>query len=60
MAFRVETTGQAERDTLNILDGLISEQAGKAGLRWFEGLEQAIASLACPNPCEHRGRVKFQ
>ena len=46
MAFRVETTEQAERDILDILDRLISEQAGKAGLRWFEGLEQAIASLS--------------
>jgi plasmid stabilization system protein ParE len=46
MTFRVETTEQAERDTLNILDWLISEQAGQAGLRWFEGLEHAIASLA--------------
>jgi plasmid stabilization system protein ParE len=46
MAFRVEITAQAERDTLDILDWLISERAGRAGLRWFEGLEQAILSLA--------------
>jgi plasmid stabilization system protein ParE len=49
MAFRVE---QTERDILNIPDWLITEQAGKAGLRWFEGLEQAMASLAeTPQRC---------
>jgi len=48
MAFRVETTEQAERDILGILDWLISEQAGEAGLRWFQGLEKAIASLSEP------------
>jgi plasmid stabilization system protein ParE len=44
MAFRVEQTEQAERDILNILDWLIAEQAGKTGLRWFEGLAHAVAS----------------
>ncbi len=42
MAFRVEQAERAERDILNILGSLIAEQAGRAGLRWFEGLEQAI------------------
>jgi plasmid stabilization system protein ParE len=46
MAFRVEITEQAERDGHAILDWLISEHAGETGLRWFEGLEKAIASLA--------------
>jgi plasmid stabilization system protein ParE len=46
MAFRVEITAEAERDALGILDRLISEQAGETGLRWFQRLEQAIASLA--------------
>ena len=52
MAFRVETTEQAERDILDILDWLISEQAGETGLRWFQGLERAIASLSeLPKRC---------
>lgn len=34
MAFRVEITENAERDAHNILDWLISQQAGEAGLRW--------------------------
>jgi toxin ParE1/3/4 len=46
MAFRVEITEEAERDANKILEWLISEHAGKAGLRWFEGLERAIESLA--------------
>jgi hypothetical protein len=45
MAFRVETTETAEQNILGILDCLIEEQAGQAALRWFEGLETAIASL---------------
>lgn len=52
MAFRVETTSRAKQDTIEILDWLISEQAGKTGLHWFEGLEQAILSLAdMPRRC---------
>jgi plasmid stabilization system protein ParE len=46
MAFRVEITEEAQRDAYGILDWLISEQAGPSGLQWFEGLENAIASLA--------------
>ena len=46
MAFRVEITEEAQRDAYGILDWLISEQAGQAGLQWFRGLENAIASLA--------------
>ena len=46
MAFRVEITDEAQRDARSILDWLISEQAGKSGLEWFQGLENAIASLA--------------
>ncbi len=46
MAFRVEITEEAERDGHAILDWLISEHAGETSLRWFEGLEKAIASLA--------------
>jgi toxin ParE1/3/4 len=52
MAFRVEITAEAERDGDGILDWLISEEAGVTGLRWFEGLEKAIASLAAfPRRC---------
>jgi toxin ParE1/3/4 len=52
MAFRVETTEEAERDGHGILDWLISEHAGEAGLHWFEGLEKAIASLSTfPERC---------
>ncbi len=48
MAFRVEYTLRAEADLIEILDWLIAEHAGEAGLRWFEKLEEAIVSLA-PN-----------
>jgi hypothetical protein len=47
MAFRVEITEEAENDARGILDWLISQQAGETGLRWFQGLEKAVASLAC-------------
>lgn len=46
MAFRVEYSSAAEADLESILDWLISEHAGQTGLRWFEGLETAVASLA--------------
>lgn len=52
MAFRVEITAQAEQDGTAILDWLISQNAGDTGIRWFRGLEQAIASLAIfPRRC---------
>ena len=48
MAFRVETTPQAEQDAENILDWLMAQHAGETGLR----LEEAIASLAnMPGRC---------
>ncbi|MDQ6666099.1 MAG: type II toxin-antitoxin system RelE/ParE family toxin, partial [Acidobacteriota bacterium] len=58
MAFRVEITEEAERDGKSILDWLAARHAGEAGLRWFQGLEKAIASLAslparCPLPPEN-------
>jgi len=46
MDFRVEITEEAERDAHGILEWLISKRAGATGLRWFQGLEKAIASLA--------------
>lgn len=52
MAFRVEISEEAQRDATSILDWLISQHAGETGLRWFEGLERAIASLATmPERC---------
>ena len=52
MAFRVEITQQAEHDASGILEWLISQHAGETGLRWFQGLEKAIASLAAlPERC---------
>jgi plasmid stabilization system protein ParE len=46
MTFRVETTAEAERDADAILDWLLSQHAGEAGIRWFLALQNAIASLA--------------
>ena len=46
MAFRVNLTEEAEHNANSILEWLISEQAGKTGLRWFQELEKAIASFA--------------
>jgi plasmid stabilization system protein ParE len=46
MSFRVEITTEAEGDLDSILAWLISEHAGGTGLRWFEALEDAIATLA--------------
>jgi plasmid stabilization system protein ParE len=46
MTFRVETTIEAEHDADDILTWLLSEYAGETGMRWFEALGDAIASLA--------------
>ena len=46
MASRVETSAQAERDADTILEWLLSQHAEETGIRWFLGLEDAIASLA--------------
>lgn len=52
MAFRVETSAEAEADTEEIFDWLVSQHAGEAGMRWFLALEEAIASLATlPERC---------
>ncbi|HEX3819950.1 MAG TPA: type II toxin-antitoxin system RelE/ParE family toxin [Candidatus Sulfotelmatobacter sp.] len=45
MTFRVELSAQAETDASEILSWLLSEGAGETGVRWFLGLEDAIASL---------------
>jgi plasmid stabilization system protein ParE len=59
MAFRVEITENAERDGENILDWLIAQHAGDTGLRWFQGLKDAIATLSemrerCPLAPENK------
>lgn len=46
MAFRVETTTAAEQDADAILDWLLAEHAGDAGMRWFFALQDAITPLA--------------
>jgi plasmid stabilization system protein ParE len=46
MAFRVEVTRKAKQDADAILEWLLAQQAGEAGLRWFRKLEEAVASLA--------------
>lgn len=52
MAFRVRTTAKAKRDLDAILGWLLSQQAGEAGLRWFRGLQDAVASLSeSPRRC---------
>ena len=45
MAFRVEISAVAEQEAEAILNWLINEQAGTAGLRWFVALYEAIDSL---------------
>ena len=52
MAFRVEVTPKARQDANGILEWLLAQHAGEAGLRWFRKLEEAIASLAeLPKRC---------
>jgi plasmid stabilization system protein ParE len=52
MVFRVKTTARAKRDLNGILAWLASQEAGESGLRWFQGLYEAIASLAhAPKRC---------
>jgi plasmid stabilization system protein ParE len=46
MTFRVETTAADEQDADAVLDWVLSEHAGDAGIRWFLALRDAIASLA--------------
>lgn len=58
MTFRVETTAAAEQDADAVLEWLLSQHAGDAGMRWFMALQDAIASLAefperCPLSSEN-------
>jgi plasmid stabilization system protein ParE len=52
MAYRVETSAQAEIDATEILEWLMAQDAGETGIRWFRALEEAIHSLATfPERC---------
>ena len=44
MAFRIQYSLLAEADLDALLGWLMEQQAGDAGLRWFEGLQQAVAN----------------
>jgi plasmid stabilization system protein ParE len=46
MAFRVEISAKAERDAEAILEWLLTQHAGRAGIEWFLALDDAFASLA--------------
>jgi hypothetical protein len=46
MAFRVNQTTQAKHDLDIILGWLLAQYAGETGLRWFQGLKEAVASLS--------------
>jgi plasmid stabilization system protein ParE len=60
MAFRVEVAPEAEYDGEAILQWLLSQGAGDAGIRWFVALEDAIASLAnFPERCSLVYRILF-
>jgi len=53
MAFRVEVTPSAKKDSNAILEWLLSQHAGETGLRWFRKMEEAIDSLAyLPERCK--------
>src|SRR5450755_1932791 len=52
MVFRVDISAQAEREADEILHCLLSQHPGETGMRWFQALEDAIASLAqLPKRC---------
>ena len=52
MEYRIEMAEAAEQEASAILEWLWSEGAGETGIRWFLGLEGAIASLSTfPRRC---------
>src|SRR5271169_4285694 len=52
MAFRVRTTAKAKRNLDEILERLLSQEAGETERRWFQGLHRAVATLAdSPQRC---------
>jgi len=53
MAFRVDISQNAKRDLAAILEWVTAREAGIAGVRWIQGLHDAIASLAhFPSRCK--------
>jgi plasmid stabilization system protein ParE len=64
MIFRVETSAAAECDAEAILEWLMSQGAGHAGIEWFLELERAVESLALfPERCAlapERSRFPFE
>ena len=44
MGFRVKQTEQADYDLDVILEWLLAQEAGDAGLRWFRKLKESIDS----------------
>ena len=52
MAFRVNPTARATRDLDAILEWLLAHEAGETGLRWFQRMKEAVASVAeLPHRC---------
>src|SRR5260221_7288578 len=52
MAFRVEISAEAELEAEAILEWLLAQHSGDAGMQWFLRLEDSIASLATfPERC---------
>ena len=45
MAFRVSISAKAKRDLNRILDWLLTQGAGDAGVQWWRGSQRAISSL---------------
>jgi plasmid stabilization system protein ParE len=46
MTFRVEISKQAERDAESILEWLLNQHTGQAGIEWFLQLDDAFQSLS--------------
>jgi len=60
MAFRVKTTLSYEQEASEILDWLMAEHAGEAGLRWFLKLDEAITSLTeQPKRCKLAPEARY-
>jgi plasmid stabilization system protein ParE len=64
MVSRVELTAKAKRDLDAILEWLVAQEAGEAGLRWYARLQKEIGSLSalayrCPLAPEN-GEFPFE
>lgn len=64
MTFRVELSLEAEKEATAILAWLEEQDAGRAGMRWFLALDDAINSLErMPGRCplaEENARFSFE